>query len=111
MTLLYECNFQHEIWFLPKWAYRHDVPVADSAAFVNTATGGEMAWFAVNDYDDFYYYDAYYEEFYDGTDYDKVGFKNLTFRYWLKIEKKISFLKKKSLNWKHAENDPSRSNF
>lgn len=27
-----------------------------------------MQWFAINDYDDFYYYDAYYYEFYENTE-------------------------------------------
>lgn len=32
-----------------------------------------MEWFAVNDYADYYYYEAYYDEFYDGSDYDRDG--------------------------------------
>ena len=48
-------------------AYSHDVPVANPAPFINSATGEPMEWFAINDYDDYYYYDAYYYDFY-GSD-------------------------------------------
>ena len=53
-------------------AYSHDVPVANPAPFINSATGEPMEWFAVNDYDDYYYYDAYYYDFY-GSDEPQVG--------------------------------------
>jgi len=65
--------FQNLLYYESYKAYRHDVPVAHPDPFINSATGEDMEWFAVNDYDDYYYYEAYYYEFYENTELDKDG--------------------------------------